>query len=84
MELPYISVLNPYHYRSTDTIISGVWRLQNPYYRPGVVHFQTNHKSSIKVSDQGIYTCTIPDSSRKYRVINIGLYPYGFHCELFR
>ena len=53
---------------------TGTLKLNNPYKRPGVIRFQTYHESSIGLSDQGIYTCTIPDSNGKYIVINIGLY----------
>ena len=63
---------------------TGVWILSIPYYRPGVLRFQTKHESSIDVSDQGIYTCTIPDSNGKDHDVNVGLYPYGFHCKLTR
>ena len=59
-----------------------VLRLNNPFRRPGVLRLQTRTAALITTSDQGIYTCTIPDSNNNQFVINFGLYPNGFMGEL--
>ena len=63
--------------------VTGVWRLTNPFHRPGVLRLQTHNAllSPITAADQGIYTCTLPDSNDNQIVINIGLYPSGFNGE---
>ena len=57
---------------------AGVWRLANPSRRPGVLRLQTRIGESMTASDQGIYTCTIPDSNDNTFVFNVGLYPNDF------
>ena len=59
--------------------------------RPGLVRLrtQTSLTTDLKnltllpfaVSDQGIYTCTIPDSNGYNISLNVGLYPPGFNGE---
>ena len=63
---------------------TGVWRLTNPFNRPGVLRLLTHNAQSspITADDQGIYTCTVPDSNGGQIVINAGLYPSGFNGEL--
>ena len=61
----------------------GTWILNNPFNRPGVLRFQTRLTSSIVPTDQGIYTCIIPDSVGNLIVINVGLYPIEFNGELY-
>ena len=61
---------------------TGVWRVTNPFSRPGVLRLQTTSSSSFTAADQGIYTCTIPDSIDNQIIINVGLYPSGFTGEL--
>ena len=56
-----------------------LWRVVNPSRRPGVLRLQTRFGSSMTASDQGIYTCTIPDSDNNTFVFNVGLYPNGFN-----
>ena len=36
----------------------------------------------LPASEQGIYTCQIPLQSGEIVVINIGVYPIAFNCEL--
>ena len=55
----------------------GNLRLTNPFSRPGVLRLLTI-SGSLTASDQGIYTCTIPDSNNKQFVFNVGLYPSDF------
>ena len=62
---------------------TGVWRLTNPFSRPGVFRLLTRTGSSITAADQGIYTCTVNDSNDGQVVINIGLYPSGFNSEQY-
>ena len=57
---------------------SGIWRLANPSSRPGVLRLQTRVGMSMTASDQGIYTCTIPDSNDNTFIFNVGLYPNDF------
>ena len=66
--------------------VTGVWRLTNPFHRPGVLRLQTHNAQSspITAADQGIYTCTVPDSNGGQVVINVGLYPSGFNGELLQ
>ena len=61
---------------------TGVWRVVNPFSRPGVLRLRTLFSSSFTAADQGIYTCTIPDSNDNQFTIHIGLYPSGFVGEL--
>ena len=58
---------------------AGALRFQNPSSRPGVLRLQTRSVMSMTASDQGIYTCTIPDSNDNTFVFNVGLYPNGFN-----
>ena len=51
--------------------------------RPGSLRIQTRFTSSLPAADQGIYTCTIPDSNDNQISINVGLYPHGFMGELY-
>ena len=60
---------------------TGVWSVSNPFSRPGVLRLQTKTSSSLPAADQGIYTCTIPDSNDNQITINVGLYPSGFMSE---
>ena len=57
------------------------WRLVNPFSRPGALRFFARG-SPLTASDQGIYTCTIPDSNGHSISLNVGLYPPGFNGEL--
>ena len=61
---------------------TGFWRLRNPFDRPGVLRLLNNTQSLLTAADQGIYTCTVPDSNDGQVVINIGLYPSAFDGEL--
>ena len=63
--------------------VTGVWRLTNPYNRPGVLRLLDSTQPLLTATDQGIYTCTVPDSNGGQVVINVGLYPSGFNCELY-
>ena len=60
---------------------TGVWRLVNPFSRPGVLRLQTAGTSLMTSSDEGIYTCTIPDSNGNQLAINFGLYALNFSGE---
>ena len=59
----------------------GNLQIVNPYNRPGVLRLQTSLSSSLPATDQGIYTCTIPDSNDNQFIFNVGLYPSGFMGE---
>ena len=61
---------------------TGVWKVNYPYNRPGAIRLQTTSSSSLSAADQGIYTCSIPDSHNNQIDINVGLYPSGFTGEL--
>ena len=60
---------------------TGVWGVSNPFSRPGVLRLETISSSAITAADQGMYTCTIPDSNDNQITINVGLYPSGFMSE---
>ena len=53
----------------------------HPFDRPGVRRLRTNDGTSLTAVDQGVYTCTVPDSNDNQIVINVGLYPTGFSGE---
>ena len=57
----------------------GIWRVINPFSRPGVLRVRAN--GVLTAGDQGIYTCTIPDDSGNSIAINVGLYPSDFSGE---
>ena len=52
-----------------------IWSIVNAFKRPGVILMHGNITSE---SDQGIYTCNIPDDNEKLFTFNVGLYPIGF------
>ena len=66
-----------------DTMFTGnsVLRVANPFDRPGVRRLRTNDDTPLTATDQGIYTCTVPDSNDNQIAINVGLYPTGFSGE---
>ena len=57
---------------------SGVWNVS--FSGPGVIRLQTVF--SLTAADQGVYTCTIPDSNDNRLIFNVGLYSSGFMGEL--
>ena len=57
---------------------NGDWIVDNPKNRPGVLQLRTR---SLNTTDQGIYTCTVPDSNGNQIIISIGLYLTGFSGE---
>ena len=64
----------------SGTNTDDLWILTNPSDRPGVLRLQTRTTSTLmNASDQGIYTCTIPDSTGNTFVFNVGLYPSDFN-----
>ena len=60
-----------------------LWRVQNQDNRPGFLRIQTRGTSTQPMlptpSDQGIYTCTIPDDDGNDIILNVGLYPNDFN-----
>ena len=66
-----------------DTLSIGynvnLWRVQYPDSRPGVLRLQTKQSISLTASDQGIYTCNIPDDNENDFIFNVGLYPSDFN-----
>ena len=64
------------------TILSGSGDVRaslSPGNRPGLIRFRAI--TNFTASDQGIYTCTIPDANGDNIIINVGLYPNGFNGE---
>ena len=57
----------------------GGWRVISPSNRPAVIRLLRSPPSSLPTSAQGIYTCTIPDSTGQDIHLNVGLYPPGFN-----
>ena len=68
-----------------DTGHTGIWNVAYSGYRPGVLRIQNRIVSRVPMlltpSDQGIYTCTIPDDNGNNFIFNVGLYPNDFNCE---
>ena len=58
--------------------MGNLWRVHNPDSRPGVLRLQTKQSISLTASDQGIYTCTIPDDNGNDFIFNVGLYSNDF------
>ena len=67
--------------RDGNTLTTGgIWTIrQSPGVRPGLI--RVGVRSEFTASDQGIYTCTIPDANSNNIAINFGLYPNGFNGE---
>ena len=62
------------------TINSTVWAVTNEFNKPGFLSLQTRQNSPpLPHTEQGIYTCTIPDSNGRSLSLNVGLYPHGFN-----
>ena len=57
----------------------GTWTVVNPFFRPGVLRIRAN--GVLSPSDQGVYSCTIPDDNGAIFIINVGLYPSGYQSE---
>ena len=58
------------------------WRTVYPFNRPGLLRYRREQLLPLPASDQGIYTCTISDSTGQNIVLNVGLYPPDFSGEL--
>ena len=43
----------------------------------------TNSQAALTGSEQGVYTCCIPDTFNITREINIGIYPSGFSSKSY-
>ena len=55
---------------------NNVWHLDSPSFYCGAYRVQA--RNALTADQQGIYTCTIPDSNNNTFEINVGLYPQGF------
>ena len=66
-----------------STGAAGIWNVAYPSNRPGVLRLHNRIVSTVPMlltaSDQGIYTCAIPDDNGNDFIFNVGLYPYGFN-----
>ena len=66
-----------------NTGSNGIWNVAYPGNRPGFLRLQnrivSNTPMLLTTSDQGIYTCTIPDHEGNDITLNVGLYPNGFN-----
>ena len=49
--------------------------------KPGVLTVETKEAVSLSDREQGIYTCTMSDSSGTDIVLNVGVYPSEFNGE---
>ena len=62
---------------------NGIWKVQNIGNRPGIFGLQNRFSSGTPMvlthSDQGIYTCNIPDDNENDFIFNVGLYPSDFN-----
>ena len=68
-----------------DTGHTGIWYVGYYNSRPGVQRIQNTIVSYVPMlltpSDQGIYTCIIPDDNGNDFIFNVGLYPIDFNGE---
>ena len=66
-----------------DTAISGgPFLIERPL--PGEITVENSvTQGALPSSDQGVYTCRIPDSTNTLRNINVGIYIAGFNSELY-
>ena len=55
------------------------WSLSPPSHTPGLLSLITS--APITPSQQGIYTCSLPDSNGNDIELNVGIYLYGFYGE---
>ena len=62
---------------------NGIWRVNNPENRPGFLRLQNKNTMNklVTPSDQGIYTCIIPDDNENNFTFNVGLYPNSFNSK---
>ena len=60
-----------------------VLKLINSFNRPGFLRLRTVMSQTLDTSDQGIYTCIIPDSNGKNISLHVGLYPPGFNSMFY-
>ena len=63
---------------------NGIWNVAYPGNRPGFLRLQNRVPSGgppmlLTASDQGIYTCNIPDDEGNDIILNVGLYPIDFN-----
>ena len=63
----------------TPPTTTPTWTVSGPATTPGLLAIETF--SPISPSQQGIYTCIIPDSNGNDIILNIGIYPHGFNGE---
>ena len=54
---------------------SGIWKLINPFNRPGLLRFRTLDHRNLTNDDMGVYTCMIPDDNGNIISLNLGIYP---------
>ena len=45
---------------------------------PAYVGLQLRANQPLSISDEGIYTCIIPDENGVQRTLHVGIYRYGF------
>ena len=55
------------------------WSLSPPPHTPGLLSLVTS--APITPSQEGIYTCSLPDSNGDDIELNVGIYPSGFYGE---
>ena len=55
------------------------WSLSPPSHTPGLLSLITS--APITPSQQGIYTCSLPDSNGNDIELNVGIYPNVFYGE---
>ena len=62
-------------------IFYGIWNLNIPFNRPGILRFRNREDRSLTNNEMGVYTCTIPDDNGNIISLNVGLYPHNFTSE---
>ena len=49
---------------------------------PAYIGLQLRAGRSLSASDEGVYTCTIPDENGIQKILHIGIYRYGYYGML--
>ena len=61
--------------------IGGIWNLNKPFNRPGILRIRNRENRPLTKNEMGVYTCMIPDDNGIIISLNVGLYPHNFTSE---
>ena len=51
---------------------------------PGYMNISLEAEQSLGISQQGVYTCTIPDEREVQHTFHVGIYPSTFSSKFFK